>query len=131
MQYNQNILKCGTFSKTSPTQWQNITSTTIFNSWGKWALPLGDTPGPLEEVTIVSARSFRHGSPIPISVQEASDLGAHPVPLHDLHCAPLVQCAIGLVDIYKYIIQDLIPHTHNLLENFFLQGFCPSSSMCY
>ena len=72
--------------------------------------PLSDTPGPLEGVPIVSTHPISHGFPIPISGQESADLGSHPVTLQYLQGVPPIQCVIGLVDIHKYLIHDLLLH---------------------
>ena len=89
--------------------------TTILKIGEGSGYPLGDTPGPLEGLPVVSSHPCRHGSPIPISGQELEEMGSHPIPLHHHPVTPLVQCVIGLVDIHKDIIQDLIPHAHNIM----------------
>ena len=103
--------------------------TTILKIWEGSGYTLGDTRGPLEGFPVISSHTFRHGFPIPILGQELEDMGSHPIPLHHHQVATPVQCVICIVDIHKYLIQDLLPHAHNIMEGFGLQGVRTSSSL--
>ena len=82
---------------------------------GKW-VPLGNTTGTPEIFPTVSALPCRHGFPVQILGQELEELGDHTILLQDNNVTPLVQCVIGLVDIYKYLIKHFLPQDQNMLK---------------
>ena len=58
-------------------------------------------------------------------------MGAHPVPLQYFQGMPPVQRIIGLVDLYKDLLQNLLPQYRDLLKFFGIQVGCPCSSPSY
>ena len=79
---------------------------------------MGNTSGSLEGVLVVPTFPHRHSSPKPIPGQKSEYPRYHPTPFQYLQGASLVQRVLGLVEINKDLVEELLLHGHNMLEEF-------------
>ena len=84
----------------------------------------------LEGGSEISAGSRHHRQYGQVFPEEVEIPRAHSILRHDVEASVAVQGIIDFMKIYEYIIQDLLPQIHELLEKIGFQGGGLGASAC-
>ena len=102
-----------------------IASTPHVENGGGERVYLGDPVRPLEGRAILMPRPGHHLEVAPVEAEDYLHTQADAISYQDLHALLPFQGVVGFYEFQEYLIDDLLPHHQNLLDNIGFKGGGP------